>query len=50
MLAHACNPIIWNIKADGSEVQGHPHLHTEFDPGYNTWDPILKKKIMFSGL
>jgi hypothetical protein len=38
MAVHVCNPKIWKVKARGSEVQGHPQLHNEFDqqPGLET--------------
>lgn len=31
MVAHVCNSITWNMETDGSEVQGHLHLHIVFE-------------------
>lgn len=33
VMAHACNPSTWEIEAEGSGVQGHPLLHSEFEAG-----------------
>jgi hypothetical protein len=29
MVAHACNPSIWEAKAGGSQVPGQPRLHVQ---------------------
>lgn len=31
MLVHICNQNTWEVEAGGSEVQGHPWLHSEFE-------------------
>lgn len=31
MVAPAYNPRTWEVHTGGSEVQGHPHLHREFE-------------------
>jgi hypothetical protein len=28
LVVHSCNPIIREVEAGGSEVQGHPQLHS----------------------
>ena len=28
---HICKPSTWEVEAGGSEVRGHPQLHSEFE-------------------
>ena len=30
LVVHTCNSNTWEVEAGGSEVQGHPWLHSEF--------------------
>jgi len=31
MVARSCNSSIWEVEAEGSEIQGHPQLHSKFE-------------------
>lgn len=47
MVAHSCNPSIWEVAAEGSESQGHPQLHSQFEASLchmSTW-VIVSKQI-----
>lgn len=49
MVAHACNPCIWELEARGlRQVQGWPGLHNKFKdlkPGLlSEWNPVSKSK------
>lgn len=37
VVAHAFYYLsVWEVEAEGSEVQGHPHLHSEFKTSLGT--------------
>jgi hypothetical protein len=31
MVAYKCNTSTWEAEAGGSQIQGHPSLHSEFE-------------------
>ena len=44
MVVHASNLSTWEVEAEGSEVQGHPQLHSEIEVGQEYMRPSLKRK------
>lgn len=33
-MAHVCHPGTWEVRAERSEVQGHPWLHMDFKANF----------------
>lgn len=42
-MAHACHPGTWEVRAERSEVQGHPWLHVDFKANSGYMRPSLEK-------
>lgn len=40
----ACDPSTWEVKVEGSEVQGHSWAHREFEASLGFLRPYLKKQ------
>lgn len=43
-MVHVCHPNTQEAEAEGSEVQGQPWLHSEFEVTLGYMRPCLKKK------
>lgn len=44
MVAHAYNPRTQEVEAGGSELQGHPQLHSKFEVRVTTFNIIFWDK------
>lgn len=44
VMVYACNPSTWEIKANGSEVQGYFCYIVSSWPTWDLLDPVLKEK------
>lgn len=42
-VAHSCNLSTWKVKAEISEVQGHPQVHDKFEVSLGCMKPCQKK-------
>ena len=47
---HMCTPSTWKGKTGGSEVQGHPGLHSEFEASLSYLRPALKTNSLSKGM
>lgn len=45
---NTCNPSTWEVEAGGSEVEGHPWLHKEFEAGLGYMRPKQTKGTFFA--
>lgn len=50
LVVHSCNPIIREVEAGGSEVQGHPQLHSKSEASLGYKRLCLKKNTWNSDL
>lgn len=41
---HACNPCIWDVEAEISQIQGHLQLFREWKLVGATWNSVLKEQ------